>query len=153
MTINELIWKSEIEMQKKLQERITTWKPNQSRDGYIIKAEGKFIHRGIGYLIKILRYYTHTDKFKPIGDRISDCHVVVEYPDETKPIAELVRDFNSEFLYHDTLHSFNDNQTVGEQLQICHEWAKGDIDSLMGKDIIEEIDNRIKSLQEIKNKI
>ncbi len=153
--MNELIWKSEEEMQKELKERIASWKPGQSRDGKIVSAEGKFVYKGINYLIMVLKYYNHTNKFTTMcSSRISDSHVVVEYPDETKPILDLIaNEFESEFLYHDTLHSWNDNQTTEEQIEVCHKWAKGDIDNLLGGEISKRVDEGIKRLQDIKNKL
>ena len=110
---NKLIWVSEEDLQKELKERIDSWKEGDSRDGKILSAEGKFVYRGVKYLIMVLKYYNHTNNFTNMGrDRISDSHVVVEYPDETKPIIDLIpNEFKTEFLYHDTLHGWNDKQT------------------------------------------
>jgi len=151
----KLIWKSEEEMQKELKERIESWKERESKDGKIISAEGKFVYKGISYLIMVLRYYDHTNKFTTMGrDRISDSHVVVEYPDETKPLLNLIPpEFESEFLYHDTLHSWNDKQTIEEQIKLCHELAKEDIDNLLGGEISKRIDERIKRLTGVKKKL
>ena len=88
---NKLIWKSEVEMQTELKEMISSWKQGESRDGKIISAKGEFIYCGIKYLVIVLRYYNHTNKFTNMGrSRISDSHAVVEYPEETKPIVDLV---------------------------------------------------------------
>lgn len=153
--MNKLTWKPEEEMQKELKGRIESWKQGQGRDGNILSAEGKFVYKGIAYLIKVLRYYNHTDKFTNIGrDRISDSHVVVEYPDETKPILDLIpNEFESEFLYHDTLHGWNDKQTVEEQIKVCHNMAKEDIDNLLNGEISKRIDEGIKKLEEAKKKL
>lgn len=151
---NKLIWKSQEQQKEELDKSIREWKPGDSRDGYILCAEGKFVYRNISYLIKVLRYFNHTNKFTPINsERISDKHVVVEYPEETKPLADLISELDSEFLYHDTLHSFNDIQTVEEQITTCHDWAKKDIDNLLDGEIGEEIDKRIKHYTDLKNKI
>lgn len=148
--INKLTWKSEKEMQEELKERIDSRKPNQSRDGYIMFAEGKFVYKGITYLIKVFRHYNHTNKFTSIGrDRISDSHAVVECPEETKPILDLIPDeFELEFLYHDTLHYWNDKQTIEEQIESCHKWAKEDINNLLSGEISKRIDEDVKRLQE-----
>lgn len=152
--INVIIWKTEEEMQKELKERISNWKQGYSKDGYVEKGEGKFIYRGIAYLIKIIRYYNHTDKFCPMSRRISDCHVVVEYPEETSKIKDIIPyDFDSEWLYHDTLHSWNDNQTIEEQIEVCHKWAKKDIDNLLDGEIVKQIDEKIQELEKLKTKI
>ncbi len=151
----KLEFKSEEVMQKELKERIDSHKKGQSRDGYILRAEGEFTYRGIAYLIKVLRYYNHTNKFTNIGrDRISDSHAIVEYPDETKPILDIIpSEYECEFLFHDTLHSYNDNQTMEEQVEVCHKLAKGDIDNLLDGEISKRIDEGIKRLQEIKKKL
>ena len=155
MKMNKLIWVSEEDMQEELKKRIESWKEGESKDGYILFAEGKFLYIGINYLIKVLRYFNHTNKFTSMGrDRISDCHVVVEYPKETKPIIDIIPyEFQSEFLYHDTLHSWNDKQTKKEQIEVCHELAKKDIDNLINGEISKRIDEGIKRLQEIKKKL
>ncbi len=152
--MNKLIWKSEEEMQKELKEKIDSWKEGYSGDGKIISAEGKFNYRGVTYLVMVLRYYNHTNNFTTMRrERISDSYAVVEYPDETKPIVDLIPDeFEFEFLYHDTLHSWNDKQTIEEQIEICHKLAKEDIDNLFDGEISKRIDEGIKRLQEMKNK-
>ena len=152
---NKLNWKTEEEMQRELQEKIKNYKEGQSRDGKILSAKGEFIYKGIKYIIEVLRYYNHTDKFTNMGgDRISDSHAVVEYPDETKPILDLIpNEFESEFLYHDTLHSWNNKQTTEEQIEVCHKWAKEDIDNLLDGEISKRIDEGIKRLEEVKNKL
>lgn len=129
----ELKWQTEEQMQLGLKKRIDEWKEGQSKDGHILRAEGKFTYKGIAYLIRVLRYFNHTNKFVSMGlDRISDCHVVVEYPEETEKLVEAIKSIEeySEFLYHDTLHSHNDNQTVEQQLEECYRLAKGDIDNI-----------------------
>ncbi len=155
MEAEKLIFKSEKKMQQELRERISSRKPESGRDGYIISAEGKFTYRNVAYLIKVLRYFNHTDDFTSLGrDRVSHSHAVVEYPDETKPIVDLIpNDYGYEFLYHDTLHSNNDKQTIEEQIKECHELAKEDIDSLIDGEISKKLDEGIMSLQNLKDKL
>ena len=151
---NKLVWKSERKMQEELKKIMESWKRGFSKDGYILSAEGKFVYRKIAYLIKVLRYYNHTDKFTNMSRRISDSHAVVEYPKETEPILNLIpRDFESEFLYHDTLHSYNDKQTTEKQIEECHKLAKQDIDNLLDGEIGKRIDEGIKRLQKVKKKL
>jgi len=154
-TNGKLIWKSQEEQKKELKERIKNWVEGNSKDGFIKSAEGKFKYRGIYYLIKVLRYYNHTNKFTTLGrDRISDSHSNVEYPEETKPIIDLIPyDYNFEFLYHDTLHIWNDNQTSEQQIDVCHDLAKEDIDSLLDGEISKKIKEEIKNLKKVKNKL
>lgn len=151
---NKLVWKSEEKMQEELKERIESWRKGLSKDGYILSAEGKFAHRKITYLIIVLRYFNHTDKFTKMSRRISDSHVVVEYPKETRKILDLIpREVETEFLYHDTLHSWNDKQTVGQQIEECHKLAKEDIDNLLDGEISKRIDESIEVLQNLKKKL
>jgi len=147
--IEKIEWKTETEMQEELKKRISEFKSGQSKDGYVIKGEGIFTYKNIKYLIRVLRYFNHTDKFKPIDThRISDCHSVVEYPPETLKLVQLIESINNdyEFLYKDTLHSWNDNQTIEEQLNECHRLAKEDIDSI--PQIINDTENKLKQLKE-----
>lgn len=152
---NKLVWKSEEEMQEELKKRIDSWKEGYSKDGKILSAKGKFIYRRVKYIIMVLRYYNHTNNFTTMGrDRISDSHAVVESPKETKPIIDIIPyEFESEFLYHDTLHSWNDKQTIEEQIRECHKLAKEDIDNLLDGEISKRINEGIKRLEEIKKKL
>lgn len=148
----QLVFKSEEEQQKELQERINSWEEGQSKDGYIICAEGKFQYKKVFYLIKVLRYFNHTNKFCPMGSqRISDKHVIVEYPDETKSLVALIKqlDENSDFLWHDTLHSYTDPMTAEQQIEACHSLAKGDIDKLFNRTFQKELDAKIKKLKKL----
>ena len=153
--LNKMIWKTEEEMQIALKERLDSWKPGYSRDGFILQANGIFEYNGIKYLINVLRYFNHTNKFTPMGSRISDAHVVVETPIETKPLADLVQGIDGvyDFLYHDTNHSFNDGQPLEEQIEVCHKWAKEDIDSLLGGKISQILNKGIEDLQKVKDKL
>jgi len=156
-TKNKLIWKSEEEQLKELEkEKATRDRKIYGRDGKILSAEGKFVYKGVAYLIKVLRCYNFDDGFTTMGnERISDSYAVVEYPDETKLIVDLVSGIEEiyEFLYHDTNHSFNDKQTLDEQIKLCHKWAKEDIDSLFSGKISDTLDKSIKELQELKIKL
>ena len=153
--MEKLKWKSEQEQYTELSGRISEWKEGRSRDGYIVIAEGVFSWKGIKYLINVLRYFNHTNKFTSMGSRISDKHVVVEYPKETEPFVKLVKDIDefSEFLYHDTLHSYNDNQTTEEQIEECHRLAKEDIDYLLGNELLRKINVKIKRFEDLKKKL
>lgn len=144
-----LCWKSEELMKKELSEIIRAARKN---DGLILAAEGKFSYKKVAYIVKVFRYFNKREGFTPIGSqRISDSHAVVEYPEETRPIVERIpSEFNSEFLFHDTLHMFNDKQSITEQIALCHNWAKRDIDDLLEGNISKKIDERIKELQYIK---
>jgi hypothetical protein len=128
----KLIWKSEQEQVKEFEYIKKTRAERFGRDGYVVSAEGIFQYWGIKYLIRVLRYFTYSDGFKPMGTRKSSFHTVVEYPEESKGYVNmaLTRDKYSEFLYHDTLHMWNDLQSVDEQIAECHILAKRDINSI-----------------------
>lgn len=151
----ELAWKSEMEMRQELTKAISEWVDGKSKDGYVLAAEGKFFYKGIAYLIKVLRYYNHTNRFVPLGsNRISEYHAVVEYPEETAEIVNAIPDdLRSEFLYHDTLHLHNDKQTVEEQVEECHRMAERDIDDFLNGELSKQINDRIGQLQTLKAKI
>lgn len=153
--MNDLIWKSEEQQQKELKERIESWKPGLSRDGYIVVASGEFLYKKIAFQIHVLRYYNHTDKFCPLGsERTSDKHAVVEYPEKTKPLVELLKSLDigfEYFLWHDTLNSWNEKQTCEEQIGVAYKFAKEDIDSL--KKVPKLINSKIKELKEAKKKL
>jgi hypothetical protein len=153
--VEKIEWKSEEEMQRELQNNINGWKKGYSKDGFIQAGKGEFSYKGIHYLLRVIRYYNHTNKFCSMLGRISDKHVVVEYPEETKDIADLVKsiDWYSEFLYHDTLHLQNDDQTVEEQILKAHELAKKDIDNLYSDYFEKELNNKISELHKIKDKL
>jgi len=92
-------FKTEEEMQKELKNKIDSWKKDESRDGYIIRAEGDFVYKKIFYSIRVLRYFNHTNKFTNMNEqKISDCHVVVKYPDKTKPLVDLVKEIEEYYL-------------------------------------------------------
>ena len=150
MVENKLIWIKEEEQNKELEDRKAKREPEDSADGYIKCAEGLFRYKGVAYLIKVLRYFNIRDGFKPINpSRISDKHVVVEYPKETEDIKSFVDEIDeySEFLCHDTLHSFNDKQTVENQIKECHKLAKYDIDR------IQSLPKKFKSAKELNEAI
>src|SRR3972149_3923459 len=155
MQNSKLIWKTQQEQVKEFEEQKKTRDTAKyGNDGHIVAGEGKFVYKNIAYLIKVMRYYTFREGFKPLGSqRITDKHAVVEYPDETKPIVDLVKQINddSEFLWHDTLHSYNDNQTAEEQINQCHKLAKRDIDSL--HELPKIIDEKIVALGKLKERV
>jgi len=129
----KLIWKSEKKQIKEFNHiRKTRDREKYGQDGFIISAEGIFQYWGVKYIIKVLRYYRFSDGFMPMGNRKSSFHAVVEYPKESKKYVDMAlkRDKYSEFLWHDTLHFWNDSQLIDEQVAECHELAKKDIDSI-----------------------
>lgn len=149
-----LIWKSEVEQIEEFKHIKKTRDIQYGQDGFILSAEGIFIYRGIKYLIKVLRYYRFSDGFMPMSTRKSDCHAVVEYPDDTKIYADLMSEIDeySEFLYHDTLHMYNDDQTIEQQIEECHRLAKNDIDFFFNRSI-QKLNEKIQYYNDLKRKI
>lgn len=152
MDVDGLSWKSEDEMHAELNKRISNWKDGQSKDGYVLAAEGMFVYRGVAYSIFVLRYFNHTNKFTTLGsERIAECHCVVEGTKDIKELMELLpEDVRSDFLWYDTLHHWNDKMSVEEQTEECHHKAKGDIDRLMDGNITRAME---KNIDELKDKL
>jgi len=151
---NKIKWKTEKEQLEELEERkFSQDRKKYGRDGYIQVASGKFKYKGIFYLIKVLRYFNMDDGFKPIhSSRISDYHAVVESPKETEELKNLVDGLEefSEFLFHDTQHTYNDKQNIAEQIQECCRLAKADINSL--PKLIKNVEKRLKKLVQFSQK-
>ena len=141
----------EEEQQKKLEEYRKKWKYPMGRDGFIETWRKSFTYKGIKFELAILRYFTLDEGFKPMGNRKSDRHVVVEYPKATEPLVKFVNSLGwDDFLWHDTLHSWNDNQTIEEQLDEAYRMAMNDIDYL--PQWFEEKEKELKSkLEEIRS--
>ena len=127
--MNELVWVSEQEQNQQLEAIKKRWKISQGRDGFMHVAEGTFKYKGINYIIKVARYYTLDTGFMPMLHKKSDMHAMVEFSDETKELSKVVSVLlpMTDFLYHDTLHSWADNWTIEEQIANCHEQAHSDI--------------------------
>jgi hypothetical protein len=141
---------TENEMQKQLQKkRKEQDRERYGRGGYVQFGEGVFRYKGIAYIIRVLRHYNLDEGFTPLIRRRTSEHVVVEFPDETKPLVDMVNSLieYSEFLWYDTLHSFNDVMSLQEQIEDAHRRAKQDIDSLFD-DIPQQVNEKIQRLQE-----
>ena len=157
--MNELIWRPEYEQKADLVKQESRDRDKWGNDGHIQAATGVFEYKGIKYEINVLRYYILNSHgrltgFCPMGSRKSEYFANLEYPDETKPIVEvvkLIREYSSSFLYNDSLHSYSDEMDVEQQIEKMHQIAREDIDSLMKLD--EEIDAKIKALEEVKQRV
>ena len=146
----------EEEQSRRLEERRREWHPLLSRDGYIETWRRKFIHKGIAFELAILRYYTLDDGFTTMYGRVSDRHVVVEYPEETKPLVKMLEELGVEdFLWHDTLRSWNDRQTLPEQLEEAYRLAISDIDGLpkLLDEVIANLKKKLKLAEDLKRKV
>lgn len=157
MEIKNIQIKSEKQQLEELKkEEATRDTKKYGLDGNIEIGRKTFEYKGIKYDVAILRYFT----LKPIkigrirdDRRISDFHAVVEYPKETEKLVALIEkmDEYSEFMWYDTLHSWNDKQTIEEQIEECHKHAKADINSI--PDRISGCEKKIKNLEKNIKKI
>jgi hypothetical protein len=133
--LKPLKWKTIERQDYDLKRRIKSkrQKKSQSRDGYMLIAEGMFSYKSFPYMIKVLRYYTVESGFKPIiSTKFSDSHAVVEPSARTQKVTDILHKLgdHSEFLWYDTLHSWNEKQDIYEQITDCHNLAKSNIDAI-----------------------
>lgn len=84
-------------------------------------------YREIKYDLALLRYLSTQGN---VGMNQYGKWFVLEYPNETTHIAELAKkvDEYREFLYRDTLHVWNDEQTLEQMFYWVADRAKEDID-------------------------
>ena len=112
--------KSEQEMKEEFEKRKRERKSDESGDGYILAGEELCTWKGIRYKVIVIRYFTYREGFKPLGSqRTCEYHAVVEYPEDMEEFVRSVKSLDSwgsDFLYHDTLHSFNYLMNVQEQI-------------------------------------
>ena len=144
------------EQLKLLRKRRREWNPPESKDGFIETWRKKFVYKGISFELAILRYYTLNKGFMPLGeDKLSDRHVVVERSKETEDlISALDEDYIKEVLWYDTLHLWNEKQTLKEQLQEAYERAISDIDDLpkLIDKKMKELKDKLRKLEELKKR-
>lgn len=123
------------------EERMASWVERLIRKEFISDYELKSDYKGVKYLIKV------SSPMSP--EKITECYVSVDCPEETKPLKELVDEIDeySDFLWHATIYISDDKKTLNKQIELCHKWAKEDIDSLPDK--IKEAEAKIKKIQGI----
>jgi hypothetical protein len=127
----------EDQVQKQMRDRVAKenkeGRPgNYGNDGLVVVYEEEKEIEGIKFQLKILRYFAvkrTADGFEIQKDRGMNKvgkHVVVE--SSTRPSYDL-RDFLSldEFLWQDTLHSWQNDMTVRRQWNEAEEMARDDI--------------------------
>ena len=170
--MNELIWRTEDEMQAELVTIEDTRDFNMyGRDGHVLAATGEFEYKGMKYTINVLRYYilanpkesrldpedlsnSRVSKFCPMGMRNSEYFANLEYPESMREVVatvHLIRKYSNDFLFEDSLHLHQDMMNLDEQIADMHKEAKIDIDSL--PELPNDIDKQIASLEEVKRKI
>lgn len=164
---------SDIEFQKKIiEEGKTRDFKKYGRDGTFGVWKKTFTHRRLKFDIVVIRYYV-------IGEKILQSHgkkkshdfkmgtsrnmwVVLEHPKSMETIVGFVNKLESqikptryEFLYADTLHSWNDGQTLKQRFEIMYKQGISDIDWWLDeaeKDLeryIKELKKEFKELRKI----
>ena len=106
-------------------------------------------YRGVKYDIIMRRY---TDARGNVGMNKYGKWFVLEHPEETNYAADLAQEVDEdkmEFLYGDTLHSHNDNQTLEQMFYEMTTHAENDIEWLWDS-AAQEIDAKISHLREVK---
>jgi len=86
-----------------------------------------YTYRGIAYDLAMVRYLSTSGE---IGMNKYGKWVVLEYPEETVHIADVVNATHKydEFLYRDTLHFYNADQTLEEMFYDMADRGQKDID-------------------------
>ena len=130
------------------------------RDGIIVVYTELSSYKGIPYSVKLCRYFQ-------IGVPLNKIHgmnhfgkwAVLEAVPETESIRDLIVSLpypvaNSEWMYRDTLHLHNDNQTLKQMVDEMHRLAREDIDELdtlwkKMADYMKEISDNIQKIREM----
>jgi len=116
---------SKVEEERKIRDRKT-----YGRDGTFRVWQKTYEYRGIKYNILMMRYYIIDVPLEQMkGMNKYGKWFLLEHPEETKKMAEL--SYEGEFLYADTLHIYNENQTLVEMFYEMVDRAKRDIDELL----------------------
>lgn len=142
--------KSDEEFQKIVDEEAKTRdRTRYGRDGHHVSWEQIYEYRGVKYQIKLLRYYILDvpvkDTFRYMqtdyGNILSRHNrwFVLEHPSETNSFVDLEYG-NGEILYADTLHSWNEKQTLEEMFNEMLHRAKGDIDNILDEGVARKIE-------------
>lgn len=122
-------------------------------DGNVSVWRQTYSYRGIKYDIALNRYYLlGVPIFEIKGMNKYTRWFVLEYPENDKNTIELYRrihEDDSEFLYKDTLHSWNENDTLEQMFYKMVIAAKKDIDNFLDKSE-SEIDARISQLNQLR---
>lgn len=135
---------------------------NYGRDGHIVVYAENASYKGFPYIVKICRYFqigvpiNEIDGMNSLGK-----WAVLETVPETDPIRDIISNLpypvgNSEWMWKDTLHSHNDNQTLREMVDEMHRYAREDIDELdtlwkRMEEYIKELSSDIEKIREIRS--
>jgi len=141
-------------MRKRVQKEEEEGHPgNYGNDGMVTVYQETKQHAGVSYKLIALRYFAitrmpggHFELQPGRGMNKVGKHVVVEY-DGASPSYELKELLGlSEFLYHDSLHSGQEDWTLRQQWEEIDNWAKADcerVDSLAS-----EFGQKVEELQQ-----
>ncbi len=128
------------------------------RDGHFVIFEKKFCHRGLSYFIRVNRYYQIGIPLKEIsGMNKIGKWAILEYDKSIKDIADFIsqhQDFFEyyEFLWVDTLHIHNENQTLKQMFEEMKKQAEKDIDWFFDE-ADKQFDKKFKEIQALQIKI
>ena len=153
--IKGIIWKTEEEMKKKIEDHEKIWKKGLTRDGFVVAGRGEFKHKGIKYKINILRYYTLNEGFKSMSS-CGEYNANLEH--DKSELSELVESVSSEltdcwsdFLFADTMHIYNEGMSIEQKVEDMHERARDDIDNIGKYETL--IETKIAKLSELGRKL
>jgi len=140
------------------------------RDGMFSVWKKTFRHRGLHFKIKVMRYYVlgekilhphkKTHSFFRMGNH-RGMYAVLEYPNSMKKIVSFVNSYESElgrydFLWADTLHTWNDGMNLRQRFELMYKQGKSDIDWWLddaGKEFAEHIQKTKKDFKRLRNEI
>lgn len=123
------------------------------RDGIVSVWRQTYFYRGIKFDIALNRYYVLGVPLSEIkGMNRQARWFVLEYPENDQKTIELYRQIHeddSEFLYKDTLQSWNENDTLEQMFYKMVKAAKLDINEFLDHSE-SEIDARILQLNQLR---
>ena len=107
-----------------------------------------FEYRGIRYNIAMMRYLSSRGNIGTMN--AYGKWFVLEYPEETNRIVKIAKtlDKHRDFLYRDTLHEWNDGQTLSEMFYTMVHDAKADIDWFLD-DALGELTQQVNCLEDM----
>jgi len=119
------------------------------KDGLFTIWDQTYEYRGIKYQIRLMRYYQIGVPLNEIkGMNHLSKYFLLEHPPESDEFDNISYD-GGEFLYADTLHSYNENQTLEEMFNEMVSRAESDIDRMLDQGIEKKIEELRKILNHI----
>ena len=113
------------------------------RDGHVQVYEERFVYRNVPYWIRIPRYFQIGIPLDQIrGMNHIGKWAVLEYEKDWKELCSFLNENDIQqilqtydFLWADTLHTWNDGQTLQQMVEEMHQRAREDIDKLNLQDM------------------